>query len=91
MTIEAVSSPNRQFHLILDTVSAAHDMNAYLNLLGRDGNLTLVGMTERPFLMPTLHEVQEIYNISARGIISVMPVACYTDRKPISRVLGGSA
>jgi D-arabinose 1-dehydrogenase-like Zn-dependent alcohol dehydrogenase len=55
MTIEAVSSPNRQFHLILDTVSAAHDMNAYLNLLGRDGNLTLVGMTERPFLMPTLH------------------------------------
>jgi hypothetical protein len=30
-------------------------MNAYLNLLGRDGNLTLVGMTERPFLMPALH------------------------------------
>jgi len=26
-------------------------MNAYLNLVGRDGNLTLVGITERPFLI----------------------------------------
>ena len=24
-------------------------MNAYLNQLGRDGNLTLVGLTEKPF------------------------------------------
>ena len=28
---------------VLDTVSAEHDINAYLNLLRRDGNLTLVG------------------------------------------------
>jgi len=28
---------------ILDAVSADHDINAYLNLLGREGNLTLVG------------------------------------------------
>ena len=31
------------FDFILDAVSADHDINAYLNLLGRDGNLTLVG------------------------------------------------
>ena len=36
------------FDFILDTVSANHDINAYLNLLGRDGNLTLVGAPEEP-------------------------------------------
>ena len=30
------------FDFILDTVSADHDINAYLNLLRRDGNITLV-------------------------------------------------
>jgi alcohol dehydrogenase (NADP+) len=36
------------FDFILDTVSADHDINAYLSLLGRDGNLTLVGAPEKP-------------------------------------------
>jgi alcohol dehydrogenase (NADP+) len=36
------------FDFILDAVSANHDINAYLNLLGRDGNLTLVGAPEKP-------------------------------------------
>ena len=36
------------FDFILDTVSAAHDINAYLNLLCRDGNITLVGAPEKP-------------------------------------------
>ena len=36
------------FDFILDTVSADHDINAYINLLGRDGNLTLVGAPEKP-------------------------------------------
>jgi uncharacterized zinc-type alcohol dehydrogenase-like protein len=31
------------FNFILDTVSAKHDINAYLALLARDGNITLVG------------------------------------------------
>ncbi|HEX4664181.1 MAG TPA: NAD(P)-dependent alcohol dehydrogenase [Terriglobales bacterium] len=35
------------FHFILDTVSAPHDLNAYLNLLRRDGTLTLVGAPEK--------------------------------------------
>jgi uncharacterized zinc-type alcohol dehydrogenase-like protein len=36
------------FDFILDTVSADHDINAYLNLLRRDGNITLVGAPEKP-------------------------------------------
>jgi uncharacterized zinc-type alcohol dehydrogenase-like protein len=36
------------FDFILDTVSAEHDINAYLNLLGRDGNMTLVGAPPKP-------------------------------------------
>jgi alcohol dehydrogenase (NADP+) len=36
------------FHFILDTVSAQHDINAYLLLLRRDGNLTQVGIPAKP-------------------------------------------
>ena len=36
------------FDFILDTVSAEHDINAYINLLCRDGNITLVGAPEKP-------------------------------------------
>ena len=36
------------FDFILDAVSADHDLNAYLHLLARDGNLTLVGAPGKP-------------------------------------------
>jgi uncharacterized zinc-type alcohol dehydrogenase-like protein len=36
------------FDFILDAVSAEHDINAYINLLARDGNLTLVGAPPKP-------------------------------------------
>jgi uncharacterized zinc-type alcohol dehydrogenase-like protein len=36
------------FDFILDAVSADHDIDAYLNLLGIDGNLTLVGAPAKP-------------------------------------------
>jgi uncharacterized zinc-type alcohol dehydrogenase-like protein len=36
------------FDFILDTVSAEHDINGYLNLLARDGNITLVGAPPQP-------------------------------------------
>jgi alcohol dehydrogenase (NADP+) len=38
----------KSFHFILDTVSAQHDINAYLLLLKRDGNLTQVGVPPEP-------------------------------------------
>lgn len=36
----------RRFDLVLDTVSARHDYNAYLNTLRRDGTMVLVGVPE---------------------------------------------
>ena len=36
------------FDFILDAVSAEHDINAYINLLGIDGNLTIVGVPPKP-------------------------------------------
>jgi uncharacterized zinc-type alcohol dehydrogenase-like protein len=40
------------FDFILDAVSAEHDLNAYINLLRRDGNITLVGAPEKPLAVP---------------------------------------
>lgn len=36
------------FDFILDTVSAGHNLNPYLDLLKRDGTMTLVGAPEEP-------------------------------------------
>jgi len=36
------------FDFILDTISADHDLNAYLELLKRDGTMTLVGAPDSP-------------------------------------------
>ena len=36
------------FNFILDTIAAEHDINAYISMLGRDGNITLVGAPEKP-------------------------------------------
>ena len=44
------------FDFILDTVSAQHDLNAYLALIKRDGTLTLVGAPPQP---PTI----EVFNL----------------------------
>jgi uncharacterized zinc-type alcohol dehydrogenase-like protein len=36
---------------ILDAVAAEHDINAYISLLRRDGNITLVGAPEKPLAL----------------------------------------
>jgi uncharacterized zinc-type alcohol dehydrogenase-like protein len=36
------------FDFILDAVAADHDINAYINMLRRDGNITMVGAPEQP-------------------------------------------
>jgi len=36
------------FDFILDAVAAEHDINAFINLLRRDGNITMVGAPETP-------------------------------------------
>lgn len=35
-----------RFHFLLDTVSAAHDLNGYLGLLGLDGRMVVVGLPD---------------------------------------------
>src|SRR5207249_5906305 len=40
------------FDFILDAVSADHDINAYISLLGVEGNLTLVGAPAEPLRVP---------------------------------------
>lgn len=44
----AMSSFNRKLHFIIDTVSAKHDVNTYLNLLRHDGTVVLVGLPPAP-------------------------------------------
>lgn len=44
--LDAFAGCAGRFSFILDTVSARHDYNAYLNLLRRDGTMVLVGIPE---------------------------------------------
>jgi uncharacterized zinc-type alcohol dehydrogenase-like protein len=41
---DAMEERTKRFDFLLDTVSASHDLNAYLKLLKRDGVLALVGI-----------------------------------------------
>src|SRR6185369_13617173 len=45
---EEMRSHAGSFNFILDTIAVDHDINAYINLLGRDDNITLVGAPEKP-------------------------------------------
>lgn len=45
---DAMKKQRGSFDFILDAVSADHDINAYLDLLKRDGTLALVGAPEKP-------------------------------------------
>lgn len=80
---EAVFTENAErFDFILDTVSASHDYNAYLNLLRRDGVMVLVGapdptpLSAFPLLMKRrrlagsliggIRETQEMLDFCAR-------------------------
>lgn len=42
------------FDFILDCVSAPHDINAYIQLLKRDGTIVSVGVPEKPFQVATM-------------------------------------
>ncbi|MFZ5832942.1 MAG: NAD(P)-dependent alcohol dehydrogenase [Planctomycetota bacterium] len=48
---EEMKKHAHSFDFILDTVSAEHDINAYLNLLRINGNLTLVGAPPKPLAL----------------------------------------
>jgi uncharacterized zinc-type alcohol dehydrogenase-like protein len=50
---EELKRYRNSFDFILDTVSAQHDLDTYLNLLRRDGTLCLVGVPEHPHPSPS--------------------------------------
>lgn len=52
------------FDFILDTVAVSHDINAYLNLLRRDGTLTLVGAPEEPLAVSAFGLLMRRRNLS---------------------------
>lgn len=51
---EAMNKHANSFDFILDTVSANHDLDAYLTLLKLDGAMCLVGAPEHPHPSPTV-------------------------------------
>ena len=56
------------FDFILDTVSADHDINSYLNLLARDGNLTLVGAPPQPLKVAAFNLIGGRHSLSGSAI-----------------------
>ncbi len=47
----SLAALDRRFDFILDTVSAFHDVNAYLETLKTDGTMTLVGAPDKPLAL----------------------------------------
>jgi alcohol dehydrogenase (NADP+) len=56
------------FDFILDAVSADHDINAYLNLLRRDGNLTIVGAPAKPLAVSAFTLIMRRRSFSGSNI-----------------------
>ncbi|MHC5353208.1 NAD(P)-dependent alcohol dehydrogenase [Myroides sp. LJL115] len=54
----------RSLDFILDCVSAQHNINRYLNLLKRDGKLTLVGAPEKPLEVAAFSLIMQRINFS---------------------------
>lgn len=51
---EEMAAHANSFDFILNTVAASHDLDAFLNLLKRDGTMTLVGAPAEPHPSPTV-------------------------------------
>ena len=56
------------FDFILDAVAADHDINAYISLLGRDGNITLVGAPEKPLAVAAFGLILGRHSLSGSPI-----------------------
>jgi alcohol dehydrogenase (NADP+) len=59
------------FDFILDAVSAEHDINAYLKLLRRDGNMTLVGAPAKPHAVAAFSLIFKRCSLSGSPIGSI--------------------
>jgi len=88
---DEMQKPTESFDFILDAVSADHDINAYLNLLRRDGNLTIVGAPAKPLAVSAFGLITRRRSFRARtSAASPKPRRCSisvdtTTSPPMSR------
>ena len=66
--IEQMEKYKRKMHFILDTVSAKHDVNAYLHLLRHDGSVVLVGLPPEPLEINAFNVVNGRRSFSGSNI-----------------------
>jgi len=57
-----------RFDFILDAVSAPHDVNAYLNLLRRDGVMTMVGVPAKPLQVQAFSLILKRRKLTGSGV-----------------------
>jgi len=57
-----------RFDFILDAVSASHDVNAYLNLLRRDGVMTMVGVPAKPLQVQAFSLILKRRKLTGSGV-----------------------
>jgi alcohol dehydrogenase (NADP+) len=65
---DEMSRHKGSFDFILDAVSAEHDINAYIQLLRRDGNITLVGAPPKPLAVSAFSLISKRCSISGSPI-----------------------
>jgi uncharacterized zinc-type alcohol dehydrogenase-like protein len=69
---EAMSKAARRFDLLLDTVSAPHDLARYANLLRTDGAMVLLGVPDVPATLPAFSLIMRRRSI-AGSLIGGIP------------------
>jgi alcohol dehydrogenase (NADP+) len=75
------------FDFILDTISANHDINAYLNLLNRDGNITLVGAPAKPLDVSAFSPIvarRSLFGSNIGGIAETQEMLDFCDEHNIT-------
>ncbi|MGA9149447.1 MAG: zinc-binding dehydrogenase [Candidatus Nitrosopolaris sp.] len=66
--IDQMRKHEDSFDFILDAVSAEHDINAYIQLLRRDGNVTLVGIPDKPHAVSAFGLILKRRSLSGSNI-----------------------
>ena len=68
---DEMQKQNESLDFILDAVSADHDINSYINLLRRDGNLTIVGAPAKPLGVTAFSLIMRRRSFSGSNIGSI--------------------
>ncbi len=65
---DALARLSERFHLIIDTVSAPHDLNPFLPALRSDGTMVLVGLPEKPAVLSVVPLIFRRRSLAGSGI-----------------------